>query len=283
MKLTMIQTLSNVESLQKATSDWRNQGMRIALVPTMGALHAGHIDLVTAAKHHADKVVASIFINPTQFALHEDLSRYPRTQAADIEMLNDAGCDGVYIPDVSAIYPNGFSTTVNVAGVSERWEGRFRPHFFAGVTTVVAKLLIQSQPDVAMFGEKDWQQLQVVSKLVKDLDLGVEIVGVTTRREPDGLAMSSRNAYLTVDQRKLAPALKQAMDNIVNGLASDADNKEALVRDANVFLLNSGFAAIDYLEPCHAQTLEPWKAGDPLRVLAAAWLGNTRLIDNRGA
>jgi pantoate--beta-alanine ligase len=181
------------------------------------------------------------------------------------------------------MYPAGFSTSVNVLGVSERWEGHFRPQFLTGVATIVAKLLLQVAPDIALFGEKDWQQLQVVSKLVTDLNISTQIVGVPTRREADGLAMSSRNAYLTVEERAIAPALKSALDDICLEITFGHNAIDTIVEQAQSNLLKNGFTAIDYLAPCHAQTLEPWVKGDPLRVLGAAWLGKTRLIDNRGA
>jgi pantoate--beta-alanine ligase len=227
-------------------------------------------------------VITSIFINPAQFAAHEDLGRYPRDEEGDLEKLVGAGCDLVYAPGVDAIYPQGFSTQVSVSGITQRLEGEFRPHFFAGVTTVVAKLFLQALPDIALFGEKDWQQLQVVTKMARDLDLGVRVVGVPTRREADGLAMSSRNAYLSTEERARAPTLKAALDRVCAAATSDPIKLGHAVENAKAALLAVGFTSIDYLEPCHANTLERWRAGDPLRVLAAAWLGKTRLIDNVG-
>lgn len=279
----MIETVRTVQELRTTMDMWRHNGQKIALVPTMGALHDGHLDLVRAAKHQADKVVASIFVNPTQFAAHEDLDRYPRTEARDTELLAHTGCDLVYTPMKSTMYPTGFSTTVALKGVTAPLEGHFRPHFFAGVSTIVAKLFIQCDPDFAFFGEKDWQQLQVVTQMAQDLDMRVRIAGVATRREPDGLAMSSRNAYLTAEQRTVAPALKQALDKVCEAIASDASQADSAVLQAKADLLAHGFTSVDYLATCHAHTLEPWQKGDPLRVLVAAWLGQTRLIDNRGA
>jgi pantoate--beta-alanine ligase len=278
----MIDTVRTVQSLREKLAIWRQAGKTIALVPTMGALHDGHLDLVRAAKSKADKVVASLFVNPTQFAAHEDLDRYPRTEARDSELLAQTGCDLLYAPTKDVMYPEGFATTVALSGVTAPLEGSFRPHFFAGVATIVAKLFIQVDPDFAFFGEKDWQQLQVVKKMACDLDLRVQVLGVETRRETDGLAMSSRNAYLSPDQRKIAPALKAALDDICDAIASDNISASAAESEAAVRLVANGFASVDYLAACHAHTLEPWHKGDPLRVLGAAWLGTTRLIDNRG-
>jgi pantoate--beta-alanine ligase len=279
----MLEIVRTVQNLRATRQNWRQSGQKIALVPTMGALHEGHLDLVRAAKLHADKVVVSIFVNPTQFAAHEDLDRYPRTEASDGERLSQIGCDLLYAPDKSVMYPEGFSTTISLSGVTAPLEGSFRPHFLAGVATVVAKLFIQAAPDLAFFGEKDWQQLQVVTKMARDLDLGVRVIGVETRREADGLAMSSRNAYLSPEQRAIAPALKQALDEICDAIAADTGPANQAAEQASLRLVAKGFTSVDYLAPCHAHTLQPWQKGDPLRVLGAAWLGQTRLIDNRGA
>ena len=279
----IIETVCTVQALREKIGVWRQSNQTIALVPTMGALHEGHIDLVRAAKNTADKVVASIFVNPTQFAPHEDLDRYPRTQANDSKLLTEIGCDLLYVPSRAVMYPDGFATTVSVSDLTAPLEGIFRPHFFNGVATIVAKLFSQTDPDFAFFGEKDWQQMQVVTKLARDLDFRVSIMGVATRREVDGLAMSSRNAYLTPEQRKIAPALKHALDRICDAVASDAVSVDAALAEESLRLVASGFASVDYLAACHAHTLAPWRKGDPLRVLGAAWLGKTRLIDNRGA
>jgi pantoate--beta-alanine ligase len=270
------------EELRTLVREWRTQGLRVGFVPTMGALHAGHLDLVTAGKVHAERMVTSIFVNPTQFAAHEDLGRYPRDEIGDLEKLRQAGCDLVYAPDVETIYPSGFSTSIVVSGITERLEGIFRPHFFAGVTTVVAKLFHQVQPDIALFGEKDWQQLQVVTKMVADLNLAVTIIGIPTRRESDGLAMSSRNAYLGAAERVIAPALKSALNKVAVQAVQDPSNLGQAIDTAKNGLLAAGFTSIDYLEACHSGTLAPWQCGDPLRILAAVWLGKTRLIDNVG-
>jgi pantoate--beta-alanine ligase len=279
----MVEIVRTPASLRDQVREWRKQGQSVALVPTMGALHEGHLDLVRAAKQRADKVVTSLFVNPAQFAAHEDLSIYPRDEAGDLALLAANGCDLLYAPAVEAIYPPGFATQVSVSGVTQPLEGQFRPHFFAGVATIVAKLFIQTAPDFAFFGEKDWQQLRVVTKMARDLDLPVEVIGVPTRREIDGLAMSSRNAYLSAEQRLIAPALKQAMDEICTSVLSDGSALSDVIANAKAKLLAKGFASVDYLEVCNAETLQPWQRGDPLRILAATWLGKTRLIDNRGA
>jgi pantoate--beta-alanine ligase len=279
----MLDKVRDIDPLRQAVTTWQSQGLKVALVATMGALHQGHLDLIAAARSRADKVVASIFVNPAQFAPHEDLALYPRNETRDAALLTQAGCDLLYAPNVETMYPAGFATKVSVDGVSALWEGAFRPHFFAGVATIVTKLFLQVRPDIAFFGEKDWQQLQVVTQMSRDLDVGVTIIGVPTRRESDGLAMSSRNAYLTAEERAIAPALKETLDWIFQALIHDDKQVAAIVSDAKANLLAKGFTSIDYLAPCHAQTLEPWQKGDPLRVLGAAWLGKTRLIDNLGA
>jgi pantoate--beta-alanine ligase len=236
------------------------------MVPTMGALHAGHLKLVEAAKAAADNVVASIFVNPTQFAPTDDLSRYPRREAEDAAMLADAGVAILWAPDVATMYPNGFATTISVAGVSEGLCGASRPGHFDGVATVVNKLFGQVRPDIALFGEKDWQQLQVIRQMVIDLDLGIDIIGVPTEREADGLAMSSRNAYLSAADRAAAVALPNAL--IAAASAMGAGEDETLVLDqARTSMTAAGFA-IDYVE----------RRED--RILAAARIGTTRLIDN---
>jgi pantoate--beta-alanine ligase len=278
----MTSIVRTLKELRQIVTDWRKAGHSIALVPTMGALHAGHLDLVRAATAKADKVITTIFVNPAQFAAHEDLGRYPRTEAADLEMLAQVGCNLLYAPSVETIYPDGFSTQVLVNGITARLEGTFRPQFFGGVTTVVAKLFIQTTPDFAFFGEKDWQQLQVVTTMARDLDMGLTIIGVPTRRETDGLAMSSRNAYLSPEERAIAPALKLALETAFNAITVHSESSIEATGKARATLLAAGFKSVDYLEACHAQTLEPWLRGDPLRMLAAAWLGKTRLIDNWG-
>jgi pantoate--beta-alanine ligase len=253
---------------------------KVALVPTMGALHAGHMALVAEAKNHADSVVASIFVNPAQFGEGEDFGRYPRREEQDAAMLREAACDLLWIPSVVDIYPDGFATRVSVAGVSDRWEGEARPGHFDGVATVVAKLLVAVRPDVALFGEKDFQQLAVIRRMVADLGLPAEIIGVPTVREPDGLALSSRNAYLSPDERRravaLPKALRSARDSILGGT-----NVATALRDAKQALVDAGFLKIDYLALVDAATLEPLDAPrDDMRLIAAAVIGTTRLIDN---
>lgn len=265
--------------LRSAVAAWRGAGERVALVPTMGALHAGHLALIETGRRHADRVVASIFVNPKQFGANEDLGRYPRQEAADAAMLADAGCDLLWAPSAELMYPAGFATTVAVSGVSDRWDGVARPDHFSGVATVVTKLLNQVAPDVALFGEKDWQQLQVIRRLVADLDLPVAIVGVATRRDADGLALSSRNAYLSPDERARAVALPRALTAAAQAIGGGEPATAALARAAAA-LAAAGFAT-DYLALVDAETLAPDPAPDrPRRLLAAARLGTTRLIDN---
>jgi len=277
--LSLVRTRADLRTL---VSNRRREGKKIALVPTMGALHAGHLALIEQAKASADFVIASIFVNPAQFAPHEDLARYPRQEAADIESLKAIGCDALYAPQVAELYPEGFQTRVIPGAVAARLEGAFRPHFFGGVATVVAKLFLQVDPDIAIFGEKDWQQLQVICTMVRDLDLKVEIVPAPTYREADGLALSSRNAYLSAAEREIAPNLKQALDKVAETLTQAPETLADVLEQTKAQLLSAGFGSIDYLEVCHSQTLEPWHRGDPARVMVAAWLGKTRLIDNRG-
>ena len=268
--------------LRDQVAAWRRDGLTVALVPTMGALHDGHLALVRQALKEADRVVASVFVNPTQFAPGEDFEAYPRGEARDAELLASAGCHLLYAPTASTIYPDGFSTTVVVSGVSGPLEGERRPTHFAGVATVVAKLLIQAQPDVAVFGEKDYQQLQVIRSLVRDLDLPVRIFGAPTVRDEDGLALSSRNAYLTPEQRIVAGVLNRVVRALAEAAAAGEPLEPAEQAAAEV-LLEAGFDRVDYIEVRHAETLEPLRpsVGDnPARVLVAAWLGQTRLIDN---
>jgi pantoate--beta-alanine ligase len=246
----------------------------------MGALHAGHIALVEAGKARAGRVAASIFVNPAQFAAHEDLSRYPRQEAADAAMLEAAGCDLLWVPSVADVYPDEFSTKVSVDGVSDRWEGEARPGHFDGVATVVAKLLLAVQPDVALFGEKDFQQLAVIRRMVADLNIPVEIVGVPTVRDGDGLALSSRNAYLSEDERQQALALPRVLQTTAEAIRGNADVVETLER-ARQALQDAGFAKVDYFALVDAASLQPvdTPAGE-MRLIAAATIGNTRLIDN---
>jgi pantoate--beta-alanine ligase len=256
------------------------RGGSLALVPTMGALHAGHLALIAEGQRRAGRVAASIFVNPLQFGANEDFGRYPRQEATDLKMLEDAGCDFVWLPPVEDIYPEGFATTVRVSGVSERWEGEARPGHFDGVATVVAKLLLLVRPDVALFGEKDFQQLAVIRRLVADLNLGLEIVGVPTVREPDGLALSSRNAYLSADERPRAVSLPNALNEAKRAIRAGQPVTSAL-EEAKQTVLGAGFSRIDYLALVDADTLEPLEGPEgEMRLIAAAVIGTTRLIDN---
>jgi pantoate--beta-alanine ligase len=246
----------------------------------MGALHAGHVALVVEAKKRADKVAASIFVNPAQFGAGEDFGRYPRREAEDSAMLEQAGCDLLWAPSVSDIYPDSFATKVSVAGVSERWEGEARPGHFDGVATIVAKLLLSVRPDIALFGEKDFQPLAVIRRMAADLDLRVEIVGVPTVREADGLALSSRNVYLSADERERAIALPNALNVAREGIRSGTPVRSAL-QQAKQSLVDAGFLRIDYLALVDAATLEPLdEPSGEMRLIAAAVIGSTRLIDN---
>jgi pantoate--beta-alanine ligase len=270
-----------IADLRNVVSTWRSTGSRIGFVPTMGALHSGHLSLMDVAREKADKLVVSIFVNPAQFGPNEDFDRYPRGETADIGKLTDQGkTDLVYAPSAKEMYPEGFATGVRVAGVSEGLESAIRPHFFGGVATVVTKLFMQVQPDVAVFGEKDFQQLQVIKRLVKDLDIPVEVIGAPTMREKDGLAMSSRNAYLSTNERKTAAFLSVALNEVAEALQSGKKISDTLSA-GKLRLIRMGFSTIDYLELRDAATLEPLKdLKRPARLLAAVRLGAIRLIDN---
>ncbi len=269
----------DLNALQDGLAALRGEGQRIALVPTMGALHAGHVALIEAAKRPGTKVVASIFVNPIQFGPNEDLSRYPRREMADIRMLTEAGCDLLWLPSVEVMYPDGFATTVKVTGVSEGFDGAARPDHFDGVATVVSKLFNQIAPDAAYFGEKDYQQLAVIRRFVADLDFPIDIVGVPTQRDDDGLAMSSRNIYLDDEQRRQAIALPRALGVAARAIAR-GENESAVLDDARTTLASAGFV-IDYVALADAETLAENPAADrPRRLLAAARMGATRLIDN---
>jgi pantoate--beta-alanine ligase len=272
-----VQIVRSSEELARARSALTGT---LALVPTMGALHAGHMALVEEAKRRADKVAATIFVNPAQFAANEDFGRYPRREGEDARMLEDAGCDLLWLPSVSDIYPEGFSTSIRVAGVSERWEGEARPGHFDGVALVVAKLLISARPDVAMFGEKDFQQLVVIRRMAANLNIPAEIVGVPTVREEDGLALSSRNAYLSADERERASALYRALDYARSAILDGTPVRLAL-DTARKSLVEAGFSRIDYFALVDAATLQPLEApAGEMRLIAAAVIGATRLIDN---
>jgi pantoate--beta-alanine ligase len=269
-----------VSALRQMVDAWRAEGRRVALVPTMGALHDGHLALVRQGLRQADRVVPSIFVNPIQFGPGEDFAAYPRRVAEDAAVLAKAGAHGLYLPSADEMYPAGFATTVTVAGPAQGLCGAFRPGHFAGVATVVAKLLLQARPDVAVFGEKDYQQLLVVRHLVRDLDIPVDIVGVPIVRECDGLAMSSRNAYLSPAERAIAPQIHRILLDVAGRLAKGGDIAAEEAR-GRADLLAAGFSSVDYLEVRDAETLvPPASLGRPARVLAAARLGCTRLIDN---
>jgi pantoate--beta-alanine ligase len=279
-KIGSLPVVRSAAALRQDVSRWRKAGKTIALVPTMGALHAGHLALVERGRSLCDRVVVSLFVNPAQFAPHEDFARYPRDEAGDAAKLATAETDLLYAPPLEEIYPPGFAASIDVGAIAAGQDGRFRPGHFRGVATVVAKLLLQASPDVACFGEKDYQQLQVVRQLVRDLDIPVRIEGVTTVREPDGLALSSRNLYLSPAERVIAPALYQVLGDIAARLEAGEAAAPALA-DAAAMLLHAGFAKIDYVEACDALTLAPLERADrPGRLLAAVWLGKTRLIDN---
>jgi len=266
--------------LAAAIADWRRAGETIALVPTMGALHAGHIALVAEAKVRADHVVATIFVNPLQFGANEDLDAYPRQEAADVALLEAEGCDLLWLPTAAELYPAGFATTVSVAGVSERWDGAARPGHFDGVATVVAKLFTSVRPDLAIFGEKDFQQLAVIRRMTADLGLGVEVIGATTVRDGDGLALSSRNAYLSADERRRALVLPRALEQARVAML-DGMPVAAVLAEAEQQLAAAGFGPIDYVALVDAATLEPLDApAGEMRLIAAARIGRTRLIDN---
>lgn len=274
-----MQTVRDLNGLREAIAGWRADGSRIALVPTMGALHAGHLALVEAARRPGTKVVASIFVNPRQFGPNEDLARYPRREMADSRLLTEAGCDLLWMPPVEVMYPDGFATTVSVAGVSDGFDGAARPGHFDGVATVVTKLFNQVGADAAYFGEKDFQQLAVIRRLVADLDLPIEIVGVPTQRDDDGLALSSRNIYLDEEQRAKATALPRALGVAARAIGR-GDDVETALAEARTALVAAGFE-IDYVALADAETLAADPAADrPRRLLAAARMGSTRLIDN---
>lgn len=260
----------------------RSAGHSIGFVPTMGALHNGHVALGQAAQKSCDSVIYSIFVNPLQFAPHEDFARYPRMVDADIARLEQAGMDAVYLPAIEDMYPRDFLTRIHVDAISAPLEGEFRPHFFDGVATVVTKLLLQVLPDRAFFGEKDYQQLQVVTRLARDLDLPLEIVGVPTLRDEHGLALSSRNAYLSPEQLSVARKLNKILA-VLAGRARSGCDLNVAEKDAANDLLEAGFDKVDYITVRDAATLQAPEPGDgktSLRVLAACWLGQTRLIDN---
>ncbi|MGX7745149.1 pantoate--beta-alanine ligase [Rhodopseudomonas parapalustris] len=268
-------------ALRRALAELRRRNASVALVPTMGALHDGHLSLVRLAKRRADKVVVSVFVNPTQFAPHEDFGSYPRTFKADASKLAAEDVDLIWNPDVKVMYPEGFASKISTEGPAVAGlEDRFRPHFFGGVATVVGKLFIQCRPDVAIFGSKDFQQLRVVTRMASDLDMGVKVVGAPTVRERDGLAMSSRNVYLSPEERAVAPTLYRAMKDVAKRARAGKSIASSLAAGAEQ-ITAAGFV-LDYLEARHAESLAPIKSlkDGPVRLLVAAKLGKTRLIDN---
>jgi pantoate--beta-alanine ligase len=276
------QIFRDINALRAAVAQWRASGEKIALVPTMGALHAGHVSLVEAARRKADRTVVSIFVNPTQFAPNEDFDAYPRTFEADLARLAEAGAAGCFAPQAREIYPEGFATEIIPGGPAlAGLEDRFRPDHFPGVAVVVAKLLNQAQADFAFFGEKDFQQLAVIRRMAADLDLPTRIFGVPTLREADGLALSSRNIYLSAAERARAPLLSQVLNETAAAIRSGAAPAQAAAQAA-LLLGEAGFD-VDYLEARHAETLAPIASLEqgPVRLLVAARLGKTRLIDNR--
>jgi pantoate--beta-alanine ligase len=272
-----------IPTLRRALDGLRARKASIALVPTMGALHDGHVSLVRLAKRRARKVVVSIFVNPTQFAPSEDFGSYPRTWKADVAKLAAEDVDLIWNPDVKTMYPDGFATRILTEGpATAGLEDRFRPHFFGGVTTVVGKLFTQVRPDFAIFGEKDFQQLRVVTRMADDLDLGAKVIGSKTVRERDGLAMSSRNVYLSPEERRAAPVLFGTMKKSARRLRA-GDKFESAIAAGIELITGAGFT-VDYFEVRHAETLAPIASANdgPMRILVAAKIGKTRLIDNVG-
>jgi pantoate--beta-alanine ligase len=275
-----VQIVRDIEKLRTAVAALRVDGGTIAFVPTMGALHAGHMALVAEGRRLAGHVVASIFVNPTQFAAHEDLSTYPRREASDAKMLEEEGCAILWSPDVATMYPNGSEIDVRAGSLGDGLDGAARRGHFDGVATVVSRLFDQVRPDIALFGEKDYQQLAVIRQMVRDQGLAVEIIGVPTQRDADGLALSSRNAYLTDEERQAARALPRALGEAAAAIQRGGEVSEALAT-ARDRLAKAGFDPIDYVELCDAETLAPVRAVErPARLLAAARIGRTRLIDN---
>jgi len=275
-----MQIVRQLDPLRDALAEFRKPGLKIGLVPTMGALHAGHMRLVEVAREHCDAVVASIFVNPTQFGEGEDLDAYPRQEAADAALLEAAGVELLWAPTADQMYPSGYATSVSVSGISDGLCGAARPGHFDGVATVVAKLFNQTRPDAAFFGEKDYQQLAVIRRMARDLDFTHDIVGVPTVRDPDGLALSSRNAYLTEQQRDDAVALPETMREAAGAIAAGGD-VATILAEGTARILAAGFHKIDYLELRDADTLLALdKFSQPARLFAAAHIGRTRLIDN---
>lgn len=275
-----MQVVRSVVELRAVTGGWRQAGDSVAVVPTMGALHDGHLSLVAQARDACDRVIVTLFVNPTQFDRPEDLAKYPRTENRDRAVLEPAGVDLLFMPGVDEVYPPGFATTVSVSGLTSGMCGDFRPGHFDGMATIVAKLFLMTGAHRAFFGEKDWQQLQIVRRLAADLNIPIEVTGCPTVREADGLAMSSRNARLSPPDRAAAPALYAALTRAAQRLRGGEDPAPVL-EAARAEILAGGFARVEYLDLRHPQTLTPLDRLDgPARLLAAAWLGPVRLIDN---
>ena len=284
MKEKPVAVVRSRVALQQQVRAWKAAGETVGFVPTMGALHTGHLSLIEKAKENASRVVASIFVNPTQFAPGEDFDTYPRREEQDLALLSSVGCDVVYLPTVAEMYPDGSVTDVRVNGMSDLLDGIYRPHFFYGVATVVARLFLHAQPDVAVFGEKDFQQLQIIRRMTHDLGFPIRIIGGETQRDADGLAQSSRNLYLSADERRTAGALFAALHRASVRLSLGAQPAEVL-EEARSHVLTAGFRSVDYITVVDPETLialpdSPLATGTEARLLGAAWLGRTRLIDN---
>ena len=280
-----VEIIRTRNELQARIRAWKQGGETVGFVPTMGALHEGHLSLIEKAKEKATRTVASIFVNPTQFAPGEDFDTYPRREMEDIAKLASVNCDAVYLPSVAEMYPEGSVTNVRVESMSDLLDGIYRPHFFYGVATVVARLFLHAQPDVAVFGEKDYQQLEIIRRMVRDLGFPIEIIGGETKRDRDGLAQSSRNLYLSAEERRAAGAIYAAMHRASVRLALGRTPGEVLA-EAEGHIRTAGFRKIDYVTLVDPATLlalpsdAPMQPGTQARLLAAAWLGKTRLIDN---
>ncbi len=277
-----MQIVRALEELRAIVSEWKRNGLSVGFVPTMGALHEGHLSLMRLSVSQCDRSVASIYVNPTQFAPHEDLDSYPRQEQADMHALESVGCDLVFCPDAALMYPEGEETRVSVPDMGSKLEGQFRPHFFGGVATVVTKLFNQVRPDKAYFGEKDYQQVQIIRRMVTDLSMPIDIVAGETKRAADGLALSSRNTYLTPEERQIAPSLKAALHRAAIRMRNGTLPGEA-ISEAVETLERAGFAKVEYIEAVNPATLDPVPSqlpDHPCRLIAAAWMGKTRLIDN---
>ena len=280
MAAGQLKIVRTVSQLREQIAEYRAAQETLALVPTMGFLHEGHLSLMRQGRANHDRVCATLFVNPRQFAPSEDLETYPRDEVADIKKLQAERVDLLFVPSVTEMYPAGAATTVSVVGLTDCLCGITRPDFFDGVATVVTKLLLQALPNTAIFGEKDYQQLVVIKRFAKDLDIPVEILGGPTVRDADGLALSSRNAYLRAGDRGRAPELFAALKTAAASIAAGAQSPDVAIRAARQKIENAGFGPIDYLEHRNAENLAPAMPDQPSRLLVAAWLGNTRLIDN---